>query len=148
MKDINKKIQSTEITFRRTEKVVISTKYKIHFWKCDGNNKWCSLEYFDDVLNLHCPLSPMSLTDTLIVLSHRDQRFQMSHFLIRMNRTLTKMFYCFDSLRTSQNSLVGDSDNLFDLTSPVNHLLSKLTKVIMCYTLLYVIDFHFRDSVW
>ncbi|XP_056900155.1 ral guanine nucleotide dissociation stimulator-like 2 isoform X2 [Takifugu flavidus] len=31
-------------------------------------------------------------------------------------------------LRTSQNSLAGDSDSLFDFPSPVNHLLSKLTK--------------------
>uniref|UniRef100_H3CE32 Ral guanine nucleotide dissociation stimulator-like 2 n=2 Tax=Tetraodon nigroviridis TaxID=99883 RepID=H3CE32_TETNG len=31
-------------------------------------------------------------------------------------------------LRSSQNSLVSDSDNLFDFPSPVNHLLSKLTK--------------------
>ncbi|CAF91495.1 unnamed protein product, partial [Tetraodon nigroviridis] len=33
-----------------------------------------------------------------------------------------------ESLRSSQNSLVSDSDNLFDFPSPVNHLLSKLTK--------------------
>lgn len=43
------------------------------------------------------------------------------------------MFYYFGSVRTSQNSLVSDSDSLFDFPSPVNHLLSKLTKVIMCY---------------
>lgn len=55
------------------------------------------------------------------------------------------MFYCSDSLRASQNSLVCDSDNLFDFPSPVNHLLSKLTKVIMRHTPLYVIDFHFTD---
>lgn len=41
------------------------------------------------------------------------------------------MLYSFGSLRASQNSLAGDSDSLFDFPSPVNHLLSKLTKVIM-----------------
>lgn len=49
---------------------------------------------------------------------------------------------CSGSLRTSQNSLVCDGDHLFDFPSPVNHLLSKLTKVILHHSLL-----HFPFSV-
>uniref|UniRef100_A0A4W6BRW6 Ral guanine nucleotide dissociation stimulator-like 2 n=1 Tax=Lates calcarifer TaxID=8187 RepID=A0A4W6BRW6_LATCA len=37
-------------------------------------------------------------------------------------------FSCVDSLSTSRTSLAGDSDSLFDFPSPVNNLLSKLTK--------------------
>lgn len=39
-----------------------------------------------------------------------------------------------NSLSSSRSSLPGDSDSLFDFPSPVNHLLSKLTKVIMILT--------------
>lgn len=86
------------------------------------------------MINLHCLLLPTCLCWTpSMVPSHRDERFQMATFYYQ-NETRTEMsawtFSCSDSLRTSQNSLVCDSD----FPSPVNHLLSKLTKVILYYT--------------
>lgn len=86
------------------------------------------------MINLHCLLLPTCLCWTpSMVPSHRDERFQMVTFYDQ-NETRTEMsawmFSCSDSLRTSQNSLVCDSD----FPSPVNHLLSKLTKVILYYT--------------
>lgn len=39
------------------------------------------------------------------------------------------VFSCISSLSTSRTSLAGDSDSFFDFHSPVNNLLSKLTKV-------------------
>lgn len=59
-----------------------------------------------------------------------------------LKETLAWVFYYFGSLRTSQNSLAGDSDSLFDFPSPVNHLLSKITKVIMYYPPAYMIAFY------
>lgn len=47
--------------------------------------------------------------------------------------TLICVYTCVDSLSTSRTSLAGDSDSLFDFPSPVNNLLSKLTKVIYYY---------------
>ncbi len=44
-----------------------------------------------------------------------------------------KCFMCVNSLSTSRTSLACDSEGLFDFPSPVNNLLSKLTKVISYY---------------
>ena len=54
------------------------------------------------------------------------------------------IFPVVDSLSSSRTSLAGDSDSLFDFPSPVNHLLSKLTKVKCSHWLLL----DSRGHVW